>query len=229
MKKNTKVRTNAIGIMLISTAFLLASCCTAVNLEESKQEVKAVNESSNVKTLSDEEIDDIHNAIKVCTLSDRQSKKYEEKELPLCDTWFKSYISYKAITNTNSDQYKIQQSAWTDENGLRRYGDDYIVAVGTYYADACYTRFKVKLDSGSEIIVMVGDIKQDVHTDDKNQYSTVTDSNGQFISANVLEFIVDTSTLNKKAKNLGSVHCIDGLEGNIISIKKIKSETGLKV
>ena len=234
MKKNTKVRTNAIGIMLISTAFLLASCCTAdPAIEESKQnpietEVCATQESENISKLTDTEIEEIHNAIKICTLADYKSTRYVTKALPDCDTWFKSYMSYKAITNTNSDQYKIQQSAWTDENGLRRYNNDYIVAVGTYYSDKCYTRFKVEFDTGNEITVIVGDIKQDIHTDGKNQYSAVYDSNGKFISANVLEFIVDTSTLSKKAKNLGSVHCIEGLKGNIVSIKRIKPEAESK-
>lgn len=227
MKHIKPNKNNKIGIMLISTAFLLASCCTAdPTIQESKPnpietEVCSTQKSENISKLTDNEIDEIHNAIKICTLADYKSTRYITKELPDCDTWFKAYMSYKAITNTNSDQYKIQQSAWTDENGLRRYGDDYLVAVGTYYSDTCYTRFLVEFDTGEEITVMVGDIKQDRHTDSKNMYNSVTDSAGKFISANVLEFIVDTSVLNRKAKNLGSVHCIDGLGGNIVSIKEI--------
>lgn len=227
MKHIKPNKNNKIGIMLISTAFLLASCCTAdPAIEESKQnptekEVCSTQESENISKLTDNEIDEIHNAIKICTLADYKSTRYVTKSLPDCDTWFKAYMSYKAITNTNSDQYKIQQSAWTDENGLRRYGDDYLVAMGTYYTDKCYTRFLVEFEDGDTITVMVGDIKQDRHTDSKNMYSAITDSNGRFISANVLEFIVDTSVLDRKAKNLGSVHYIDGLGGNIVSIKEI--------
>ena len=245
MKHIKPNKNNKIGIMLISTAFLLASCCTAdPTIKESKQnpietEVCSTQESENISKLTDSEVEEIHNAIQICTLdyksansksekskdkttdSTNKSIKYITKALPDCDTWFKAYMSYKAITNTNSDQYKIQQSAWTDENGLRRYGDDYLVAVGTYYSDKCYTRFLVEFEDGNTITAMVGDIKQDRHTDSKNMYNSVTDSNNKFISANVLEFIVDTSVLDRKAKNLGSVHCIDGLGGNIVSIKEI--------
>ena len=51
------------------------------------------------------------------------------------DTSFKAYEDYSCITNTESTQYKLQQQAWTDSNGLRRYGDEYMVAVGSYYGD----------------------------------------------------------------------------------------------
>lgn len=246
MKHIKPNKNNKNGIMLISAALLLASCCTAnPAIEESKQNSTGTEvcstqrESTNISKLTDSEVEEIHNAIQMCTLDCRsanskseksedkttdntdKSIKYITKALPDCDTWFKSYMSYKTITNTNSDQYKIQQNAWTDENGLRRYGDDYLVAVGTYYSDKCYTRFLVEFDTGEEITVMVGDIKQDRHTDSKNMYNSVTDSTGKFISANVLEFIVDTSVLDRKAKNLGSVHCIDSLGGNIVSIKEI--------
>ena len=236
-RKNIKKVRNESALLMAGAVVILSSCCTAVNLDDDKyiKEVNVATEEQNTQAnnptgteLSAESLAEIHNAMKICTLSDYKSSKYEAKEVPACDTWFKSYMSYKAITNTSSDQYKIQQKAWTDENGLRRYNNDYVVAMGTYYSDRCYTRFKVEFDSGNEITVIVGDIKQDIHTDGKNQYSAVYDSNNKFISANVLEFIVDASTLSKKAKNLGSVHCIEGLEGNIVSIKRIKPEAESK-
>lgn len=245
MKKKTNSKDIILGIMLTSTAVLLTSCCTAVELKESESKTPESevisttvnNTASNtvnnneITQLTNTEIADIDNAIKICTLSaesakttTKQKTKYEEKEVPACDTWFKSYMSYKAITNTRSDQYKIQQSAWTDENGLRRYGDDYLIAMGTYYTDKCYTRFLVEFDTGETITVMTGDIKQDRHTDGKNQYNAVYDETGKFVSANVLEFIVDMSVLDTKARRLGSVHCIEPLGGNIVSIKRIVDE-----
>ena len=229
MKKKTNSKEIILGIMLTSMALSLASCCTVANEQASNSSTEVIKVTDNdITQLSNTEISAIDNAIKLCTLSNKptntKSPKYEDKEVPSCDTWFKAYMSYKAITNTNSDQYKIQQNAWTDENGLRRYGDDYLVAMGTYYADKCYTRFLVEFDTGETITVMTGDIKQDRHTDSKNQYNAVYDETGKFVSANVLEFIVDMSTLDTKARRLGSVHCIEPLGGNIVSIKRIKEE-----
>ena len=47
------------------------------------------------------------------------------------DTAFKAYMDYRTITDTSSEQYAIQQNAWTDSRGLRRSCDDYLVAMGT--------------------------------------------------------------------------------------------------
>ena len=47
------------------------------------------------------------------------------------ETWFKAYMDYRTITDTASRQYQLQQSAWTDDQGLRRLGEDYLVAMGT--------------------------------------------------------------------------------------------------
>ena len=155
-------------------------------------------------------------------------KKDEPKtvkyELPDDDTYFKTYMSYRAITNTRSAQYKLQQDAWTDTNGLRRYGDDYMIAVGTFYSDTVGERFKITLANGFEFTAVVGDIKADKHTDSKNMYTPVYNANGKVISANVIEFIVDTSSLPKEVKTMGTVSAIDDFEGNIKTIEKIKDE-----
>ena len=46
------------------------------------------------------------------------------------ETWFKAYMDYRTITNTDSVQYAMEQNAWTDDRGLRRMADDYLVAMG---------------------------------------------------------------------------------------------------
>ena len=63
------------------------------------------------------------------------------------DNSFKAYMDYKSITNPSSIQYQMQQAAWTDENGFRKYGNDrYMVALGTYYTGySCGKTFKVVL------------------------------------------------------------------------------------
>lgn len=101
---------------------------------------------------------------------------------------------------------------------------DYIVAMGTYYAENVGDRFKITLDTDNEITVIIGDIKQDIHTDYFNQYTPIYDENGIFFSGNVLEFIVDTDVLPKVPRRLGTVSYFDYLKGNIKSIERIETE-----
>ena len=143
-------------------------------------------------------------------------------ELPNLSTSFKTYMDYRCITDTDSMQYKLQQNAWTDEDGLRRLGEAYMVAMGTYYADECGKTFEITFDTDEKILVVVGDIKEDCHTDKTNRYSPVYDNNGNFISANVLEFIVDTDVLSRHTKRLGTVEYCGNLQGNIVSIVAIE-------
>lgn len=127
------------------------------------------------------------------------------------DTSFKAYEDYKYITNTESTQYKLQQNAWTDTNGLRRYGTfgDYMVAVGTPYGQVG-DRILVTLDTDETITCIVGDSKGDRH------YHSCARG------ACVVEFIVDTSQLDREAKNAGDVSCLD-LEGQVVSITPLPS------
>lgn len=148
----------------------------------------------------------------------------ETLNIPTCNTEFKTYMDYRCITDKTSAQYELQQFAWTDEDGFRRIGDDYIVAMGTYYAKNVGDRFKITLDTDNEITVIIGDIKQDIHTDYFNQYTPIYDENGIFFSGNVLEFIVDTDVLPKVPRRLGTVSYFNYLKGNIKSIERIETE-----
>jgi hypothetical protein len=139
----------------------------------------------------------------------------ESMSVPDGDTSFKSYMDYKCITDRNSPQYKLQGECWTDKNGLRRFGDDYVIAVGSYYAESVGERLEITLDSGEEFTAVVGDFKADNHTDNTHRYYPM--SNG---GKNVIEFIVDTGSLDKKAKRMGDISYVDGFEGNIESVTK---------
>ena len=44
---------------------------------------------------------------------------------------FKCYEDYRALTDTTSLQYQLQQEAYTDEAGHRKVGHRYCIAVGT--------------------------------------------------------------------------------------------------
>lgn len=138
---------------------------------------------------------------------------YISMELPEdADGSFKTYMDYEKITDKSSRQWHLQQLAYTDPAGFRKFNDSYLVAVGTYYADAVGKEFRVTLDSGIVFHAMAGDIKQDIHTDANNQYVT--------INGNIVEFIVDVDKLDELTKKLGNVSN-SGLEGSIIKIEEV--------
>lgn len=128
------------------------------------------------------------------------------------DTSFKSYMDYTCITDTESTQYKLQQNAWTDTNGLRRYGSlaDYMVAVGLPYGKVG-DRILVTLDTEETLYCIIGDSKGDRY------YHSCSKG------ACVVEFIVDTPYLDDTAKEMGDCSYIKGLEGEVISITPLPS------
>ena len=156
------------------------------------------------------------------SIVDQIDSNREFLEVPNEDTSFKSYMNYTAITNKKSLQYKMQQEAWTDENGLRRYGDAYMVAMGTFYANGCGEYFEVTLESGESFTVVTGDIKSDSHTDDRNMYSPIY-IDGEMKYANILEFIVDTSVMSRSVRRSGNIGTIDRFSGQIETIERIRN------
>ena len=140
--------------------------------------------------------------------------------IPNYDTSFKTYMDYRCITDKTSAQYMLQIDAYTDDMGLRKYGNYYIVAMGTYYSDNIGDTFKITLDNDTSFNVIIGDIKADCHTDSNNMYSPVYNQNGNFVSANVIEFIVDTKKLDRSVKRLGTVSAYDDFKGNIVKIER---------
>lgn len=132
------------------------------------------------------------------------------------DTDFKAYMDYRTITNTRSPQYKLQSQAWTDDNGLRKVDDYYLVAMGSYYSSTVGDCFEITLDTGESFKVMIGDCKADKDTDILNMYHPMNNNKG-----NVIEFIVDTKELPREVRQMGTVSAIDIFEGNVESIEKI--------
>lgn len=106
----------------------------------------------------------------------------------------KSYMSYKAITDTNSKQYQLQQSAETDNEGFRKVSDRYCVAIGTAFNVEVGQYFQVELQNGTVINCIVADVKANKDTDKTNTFSKY---------GCCLEFIVDTKELNGTIKVMG--------------------------
>ena len=155
-----------------------------------------------------------------CKSGTKSKSNKSEYDILDYDTSFKTYMDYRKITDKTSAQYMLQMEAYTDDMGLRKYEDHYIVAMGTYYSDNVGDTFKITLDNDTSFNVIIGDIKADCHTDSQNMYSPVYDNNDNLISANVIEFIVDTNKLDKSVKKLGTVSAYDDFKGNIVKIER---------
>ena len=124
---------------------------------------------------------------------------------------FKSYMDYRAITNTSSNQYKMQQEAYTDENGLRKIGEHFCVAMGTYYGNLGDILY-VETDKGASWTVILSDVKSDAHTDSTHRYTVSNHC--------MMEFIVDTPAMSTSVKRSGTVNSL-GFQGKICYIEKI--------
>lgn len=125
----------------------------------------------------------------------------------------KSYMSYKAITNTRSKQYQLQQQAVTDPaTGIRMVNGDYCVAIGSGWGCVVGDRILVTLQDGKTFNAIVADAKADAHTNSDNKTTTHDGS--------VVEFVVDISALPKAVKRSGNVGKLDQFSGGVVSITK---------
>ena len=124
---------------------------------------------------------------------------------------FKSYESYKALTNKKSRQYKLQQVAETNEYGLRIVDGRYCVALGSYYTKSIGQYVDVVMENGAILECILGDAKADIHTDAATHRQN---SNG-----NVVEFIVDKDSLHSMSKRMGDISYIgEAFKGSIKEI-----------
>lgn len=133
--------------------------------------------------------------------------------IPNVNTSFKSWMPYTAITNRASAAYKQQQYAYTDENGLRKIGDDYCVAMGTYYSSTIGERFKITMSTGATFTVIISDIKSNRHTDSTHRYTT---RNGC-----MMEFLIDKSCLASCIRTSGNVGSLSLFSGQFAKVEKI--------
>jgi hypothetical protein len=139
---------------------------------------------------------------------------YNELELPEeADGKFKTYMDYRKITDKTSKQWKLQEQAWTEERGFRKIGEHFLVAVGTFYADEVGKELLIEFEDGQQIKAIVGDIKQNKHTDPTNRYVPV--------NGNIVEFIVDVEKLDPEVIRRGDVSWL-GLNGKITSIWEVE-------
>lgn len=126
---------------------------------------------------------------------------------------FKSYMPYTAITNTSSKQWKLQQFASTDINGIRCIDGRPMVAVGTGWGCYVGSIILVTCENGNSFEAVVGDIKSDRHTDADNK--TTISNNCR------CEFIVDLQALDPKVRTSGNIATLKQYSGYVTNIQKI--------
>ena len=127
----------------------------------------------------------------------------------------KTYMDYRKITDTSSEQYKLQQNkdCYTTDTGLRKVNEYYCIAVGTYYSENIGDKLIVHMENGESFKAIVADIKDDKHTDRTNRRHRKDGS--------VIEFIVDTKKLPELVRKMGDISYINEIfEGEIKSIEK---------
>lgn len=149
--------------------------------------------------------------------------EYTSLGVPNINSSFKTWMSYKAVTDKNSPQYKfIHTYGWSDSEGFMRCSgerslgveqDYYLIALGSYYGTTIGTKYKITLDTGMVFYGVLADCKDNRHTNSTNQYIL---HNG-----NVVEFLVDTSILNNDVKKMGSANVYIPLNGNVEKIERM--------
>lgn len=140
-----------------------------------------------------------------------------EVSLPSIPTNIKSFTDYRVYNIEETPHYRLQNQCYTDQMGLRRLGEDYCVAVGSYYSSDIGDRFEVTLDTGFTFTAIVSDTKADYDTDEKHMYTPCVNYNGEN-SGNLLEFIVDIESISKEMYAYGSVDYHSQFKGNIVSM-----------
>lgn len=122
----------------------------------------------------------------------------------------KSYMDYRAITSNTSNQYKLQEIAYTN-NGLRMVNGRYCVALGSYYTTTIGQYVDIELENGNVIHGILADCKANKHTDSTNRIHSIDGS--------VVEFVVDTKSLDITAKKMGDISYINEWNSKVVNIR----------
>lgn len=134
---------------------------------------------------------------------------YTEYDVP-SNNAIKSYMDYRTITSKSSNQYKLQEIAYTYD-GLRMVNDRYCVALGSYYTTTIGQYVDIELENGSVIHGILADCKANKDTDSTNRIHSIDSS--------VVEFVVDTKSLDNTAKKMGDISYINNWNSKVVNIK----------
>jgi hypothetical protein len=124
----------------------------------------------------------------------------------------KTYMDYRKITDKSSRQYRLQLRATTnEENGLRMLRNRYMVALGSYFGCSVGQYVDVVLSDGEVLECIVGDAKQDIHTDSSNLHG---------INGDTAEFIVNEDVLKATTPVKGNISDVsDKFDGSVVEVR----------
>lgn len=168
-----------IEILFTIYSISVADVSTKLNVEEPNRTIVMANEEN----------DDRYGIIER-QLNIRNYVNSQAENVPNycndCKSEVHTYMDYRKITSKTSNQWIVnyESNAYTDENGLRKVDDCYLVAIGTGYSIGVGERAYLLMEDGEIVPIIVGDIKSDADTDETNRYHAIDGS--------VVEYIVDT-------------------------------------
>ena len=124
-------------------------------------------------------------------------------------------MSYKAITDKTSKQYKLLNSGiLKNNNGLLTTDDGYVaVALGSRFG-GIGDRFVITFDNGKSFKAIKVDEKADKDTSNKCHH--VSDGS-------LIEFVIDTKLSRQSyplAIKMGNFNYVDQFHGNVVKIEK---------
>lgn len=131
--------------------------------------------------------------------------------MPVYGDTRKSYMDYTKITLKSSPQYKLQLQATTDTNGLRTVNGRYTIALGSYYTTNVGQYLDIVLSNGTVIPCVVGECKQDRHTNENHSIGA---------DGGAIEFIVETNMLNDESRRQGDIsYSVDNWNSNVSEVR----------
>lgn len=133
--------------------------------------------------------------------------------LPAVSGKTKTYAFYTAVTARRSPQYKLLHSAecYTDkETGIRKIGDYYCIALGSYYGTKIGTKYRITLSSGKTFKAILCDQKANQHTDGRHQYAVQ--------NKDIIEFYVQRGYIPRGVN--GNYGNLKQFKGSVVKIEK---------
>lgn len=199
--KETEVRTKYILLMKDEDEVEEEEPAAEVVQEEIQEvdEVKEVVETAGKTIGQDVVLPDLPSDRKVCT-------------------------DYRVYNIPGTPHNRMQKLAYTDELGCRRYGEHYIVGLGSAYADRVGETLEIELDTGVVFTIITGDMKADCDTDVTNRFGECYNYDGEYC-ANILEFIIDKEALDTKAYQWGGVDYYNKFKGDIVRMTYLGRDT----
>lgn len=113
---------------------------------------------------------------------------------------FKAYMDYRTITDTSSEQWALQQKAYTGPYGIRKVDGYFCVAMGSKFGTEIGQKFTLEMANGKKIPVILADQKADADTDPTHMYDKL---------GGIVEFVVEKESLSSLVKTMGDISYAD--------------------